>query len=103
MNRSAKHISVDGQIVIRTCANVALKHDKYQDIEVEIETTMYKWMTKNSLQRLRAAVKRESKEQVNENVKGRRGTSRGLKHIDGDVPLCIRNKKQRCMNEIKRN
>ena len=52
MNRSARHISVDGQTVIRTCANGALKYDKYQDIEVDIETTMDKWMTKTSLQRL---------------------------------------------------
>ena len=46
MNRSARHVSVDGQIVIRTCANGALKCDKYQDIEAEIETTMDKLMTK---------------------------------------------------------
>ena len=29
MNRSARHTSVDGQIVIRTCANGALMYDKY--------------------------------------------------------------------------
>ena len=52
MNRSARHVSFDGQIVIRTCANGALKYDKYQDIEAEIETTMDKLMTKNSSQRL---------------------------------------------------
>ena len=46
MNRSARHVSVGGQIVIRTCANGALKYDKYQDTEPEIETTMDKWMTK---------------------------------------------------------
>ena len=34
MNRSARHVSVDGQIVVRTCANGALKYGKYQDIEV---------------------------------------------------------------------
>ena len=46
MNRSARHASVDGQIGIRTCANGALKHDKYHDIEAEIETRLDKWMTK---------------------------------------------------------
>ena len=40
MNRSARHVSVDGQIVIKTCANGAPKCDKYQDIEAEIETTL---------------------------------------------------------------
>ena len=39
MNRSARHVS-------------ALKYDKYQDTEPEIETTMDKLMTKNSSQRL---------------------------------------------------
>ena len=40
MNRSARLVSVDGQTVIRTCADGALKYDKYHDIEAEIETTM---------------------------------------------------------------
>ena len=31
------------------------------------------------------------KEQENVNVRRRGGGSQGLKHIDGDVPLCIRN------------
>ena len=52
MNRSGRHISVDGQIVIKTCANGSLKYHKYQDIETEVETTMEKWMTKKSSQRL---------------------------------------------------
>ena len=43
--RSARHVSFDGQIVFRTYANGALKYDKYQDIEAEIEITMDKWMT----------------------------------------------------------
>ena len=52
MNRSARHVSADGQTVIRTCANGTVKYGKYLDIEAEIETTMDKWMTKNSSQRL---------------------------------------------------
>ena len=39
MNRSARHVSVDGQIVIKTCANGSLKYHKYQDIEAEVGTT----------------------------------------------------------------
>ena len=49
--RDRQETSVDG-IVIRTYANGALKYDKYQNIEAEIEITMDKWMTKNSSQRL---------------------------------------------------
>ena len=45
VNRSARHVSIDGQIVIKTCANGAFKYDKYQDIEAENETTVEKWMT----------------------------------------------------------
>ena len=47
INRSTRHVSVDGQTVIRTCANGFLKYHKYQDIEAEVETTMGTWMTKN--------------------------------------------------------
>ena len=31
------------------------------------------------------------KEQENESVRGRGGGRQGLKHIDGDVPMCMRN------------
>ena len=48
MNRSARHVSVDGQIVIKTCANGYLKYDTYQDIEAEVEETTEKWMTKKT-------------------------------------------------------
>ena len=48
----ASHVSVDGQIVIKTCTNGYLKYHTYQDIEVEVEKTLEQWMTKNSLQRL---------------------------------------------------
>ena len=44
MNRMTRHVSVDRQIVIRTCAKGCLKYHKYLDIEVE--ETMEKWMAK---------------------------------------------------------
>ena len=105
--RSARHVSVDGQIVFRTNANGALKYDKYQDIEAEIEITMDKWMTTKlvttTVSSREPGIRRRTegmtthsqkeintcKEQENENVRGRGGSSQGLKHID---PLCIRNK-----------
>ena len=52
MNRLTRHVSVDGQLLIRTCANGSLKYHKNQDIDAEVEETMYKWLTINSSQRL---------------------------------------------------
>ena len=40
INRLTRHVSVDGQIVIRTCANVSHQYQKYQDIEAEVEATV---------------------------------------------------------------
>ena len=40
MNRLTGHVSVDGQMVIRICANVSHKYQKYQDIEAEVEATV---------------------------------------------------------------
>ena len=40
MNRSARHVSVDKQLVVKTCANESLKYHTYQDIEDEVQTTM---------------------------------------------------------------
>ena len=44
MNRSTRHVSVDGQNMIKTCANGSLNYYTYQGIEAEVETTMEKWM-----------------------------------------------------------
>ena len=52
MNWTAKHVSVKGQIVVKTCQNASLKFSKYQDVEDEVEEQMQKWQTKNSSQRL---------------------------------------------------
>ena len=124
MTRTARHTSVDGQIVIKTCTNGYLKYHKYQDIEVEVDKTMDQWMTKKLLAttvssravgirgRLEAMTMRSleeaktCKEQENKSVRGRGkgGSRQSLKHIDGDVPMCMRNKdKDGCWNEIERN
>ena len=52
LNWSAKHVSVKGQIVVKTCQDGSLKFSKYQDVEDEVEQLMQKWLTKNSSQRL---------------------------------------------------
>ena len=47
-----KHISVKGQIVVKTCQSGNLKYIKYQDIETQVEGHMEKWQSKNLSQRL---------------------------------------------------
>ena len=47
-NWTAKHVSVKGQIVVKTCQNGSLKFRTFQDIEDEVEEQMQKWQTKNS-------------------------------------------------------
>ena len=52
MNWTLKHVSVKGQIVVKTFQSGSLKYIKYQDIETEVEGKMEKWQSKNSSQRL---------------------------------------------------
>ena len=51
-NWTLKHMSVKGQIVVKTCQNGSYKYIKCQDIETEVEGQMGKWQSKNSSQRL---------------------------------------------------
>ena len=52
MNWPSKHVSVKGQIVVKTYQSGSLKFFKYQDIETEVDDQMEKWQSKNSSQRL---------------------------------------------------
>ena len=52
LNWTAKHVSVKGQIEVKTCQSGSLKFNKYQDVEDEVDELMQKWQTKNSSQRL---------------------------------------------------
>ena len=52
LNWTAKHVSVKGQIVVKTCQDGSLKFSKYQDVEDEVEELMQKMADKNSSQRL---------------------------------------------------
>ena len=52
LNWTSKHVSVKGQIVVKTCQSGSLKFSKYQYVEEEVEEQMQKWQTKNSSQRL---------------------------------------------------
>ena len=51
-NWTLKHISVKGQIVVKTCQSGTLTYIKYQDTVAEVEEQMEKWQSKNSSQRL---------------------------------------------------
>ena len=46
LNWIAKHVTVKGQIVVKTCQDGSLKFSKYQDVEDEVEELMQKWQTK---------------------------------------------------------
>ena len=44
---TAKHVSVKGQIVVKTCQDGSLKFSRKQDVEDEVKELMQKWLTKN--------------------------------------------------------
>ena len=46
LNWYSKHVSVGGQIVVRTCQSGSLKYHKFQDIETEVEGQVEKWLAK---------------------------------------------------------
>ena len=46
LNRATKHVSIHGRLVINICANGSLKCSKYQDVELNVEEHMGKWLTK---------------------------------------------------------
>ena len=49
LNWNTKHVSVKGQIVVKTCQDGSLK---FSNVEDEVDELMQKWQTKNSSQRL---------------------------------------------------
>ena len=45
-NWTMKHVSINGQIVVKTVQSGNLNYIKYQDVEAEVEEQMQKWQTK---------------------------------------------------------
>ena len=108
LNRMTRHVSVDGQVVIRRCANGTLKYHKYQDIEAEFEQFTNKWLTTKLVATTVSSrfmeIKRRSEGmtvssheeetvcegQEHETMKVKGGGRQRLKHVDGDLPLCMR-------------
>ena len=46
LNRMTKRVSVNGQVVARTCENGSLKYHKYHDIEKEVGVCTNEWLIK---------------------------------------------------------
>ena len=107
INRELKHVSIQGEVVIKTCANGTLKYTMYQDIEQKAEEHMDNWLTKKlvastvSSRRTRPRNQIESKtmssldyaalnaEEEGDRRSGQGGGRRALGFAHGDVPLCI--------------
>ena len=106
-----KHISVKGQIVVKTCQNGTLTYIKYHDIEAEVEEQMEKWQSKKliamivSSREIGQKRREEGKTMSSQRQTATQGiqqtsrnTSEGggrdkLKNVDGDFPACMRFKK----------
>ena len=105
------HISVKGQIVVKTYQSGNLKCIRYQDMETKVEGQMKKWQSKNSIattvssrengpKRRQEGMTTSSQMQTatQGNQQTNRSTSEGggrdkLKNVDGDFPACMRLKK----------
>ena len=121
LNWTSKHVSVKGQIVVKTSQNGSLKYIKYQDIEPEVEDQMEKWQSKKThrndceqsrdgpkTQRLR---KHYEKSNARQHKKIKKATEaqvkvaadKKLKKVDGDFPACMRRENSNNENNTRRN
>ena len=119
-NWTLRHISVKGQLVVKTCQNGTLTYIKYHDIEAEVEET---W--KNGNQKLiettvgsrEIGLKRREEgktiscqrqtatqgiQQTNRNTSEGGGRDK-LKNVDGDFPACMRLKNESIEDNAKNN
>ena len=109
LNRVQKHVSVEGQVVVRTYENESLKYHKFQNVEKEVEDH-----TDDKLPKFNALIVRSRiveirrrnekrilsshertlfhKHQQEKQTNGKGGGRQILSFIDGDVPLCLRNR-----------
>ena len=112
MNWTLKHVSVKGQIVVKTCQSGSLKYIKYQDIETEVEGQNVKMAIKKLIattvssremgQKRRDEGKTTSSQMhttTQENQRSDGSTREGggrdkLRKVDGDFPTCMRHKKR---------
>ena len=122
MNRLTRHVSVDGQIVIRSCAKGSLKYHKHQDTEHRSRSRSNngKMVAKNlvattvssrivgvrrGMEGITACCQDETKthnEQEDGRVKGKGGGRQSFKHIDGDFPMCMKNENKDVELKLKK-
>ena len=118
MNWTLKHVSVKGQVVVKTCQSGSLKYIKDQDIETEVECQMEKWQSKKLIattvsnretgQRRRDEGKTTSSQMhtaTQENQGSNKGTRQGKaqKKVGGDFPPCMRRAKDNNDNNTRKN
>ena len=75
LNWNTKHVSVKGQIVVKTCQDGSLKFSKYQDVEDEVDELMPKIgrqkTHRNDCEQSRKGVEKTPKRERLRVVKGR--------------------------------
>ena len=69
MKWTLKHVSVKGEIVVKTCQSGSFKNIKYQKIETEVEGQMEKLQSKHSSQRLWAVERRGKNVEMKERLR----------------------------------
>ena len=109
---TAKHVSVKGQIVVKTCQSGSLKFSKYQDVEDEVEEQMQKWQTKKLIattvsSREKGIRRREEGETTSSqrtiSLQGNQeGSRNNLMKVDDDSPTHTRNSRNNNDDETKR-
>ena len=111
-NWTAKHVSVKGQIVVKTCQSGSLKFSKYQDVEDEVEEQMQKWQTKKLIattvsSREKGIRRREEGETASSrrttSIRGNQEESKNnLMSVDDDSPTHTRNSRNDNGDKAKR-
>ena len=99
---------------------MGLKYHQYQDIEAEVEEFMETWLTKKliatTVSSRNVEIKRRNegmtmsshkktriyKDQEDEKTNGKGGGRQKFKHVDGDFPLCMRSKDEKCELKMRK-
>ena len=112
LNWTSKHVSVKGQIVVKTCQSGSLKFSKYQDVEDEVEEQMQKWQTKKLIATTVSSREKEirireeggtTSSQRTISLQGNQEEGRNnLMKVDDDSPTHTRNCKKDNDDETKK-
>ena len=86
MNWVAKHVTVKGQIVVKTCQDGSLKFDKYQDVDL-----MQKWDAKMADKKLIATTVSSREKGIRRREEGETTSSQRKISAHGNQDECKRN------------